>query len=128
MEDVKQIYENACNEYANQFCEKHGFLFEDGSWVAEDVGEVFEVCDYYVNMSVIRESIDNDRKTFDFFDWYDYDLRIRSLGVERGYLNFKSWCMGAPRLSDNEFERIEKMQKDIENLKEKLQEAIKNEF
>ncbi len=127
MENVKKSYENACNEYAKLFCEKHGFDFEDGSWVAKDIGEIFEVCDYYVNMSIIRESIDNDRKAFDFFDWYDYDLRVRSLGVERGYLNFKSWCMGAPRINDDEFERIEEMHKKVEALKKELEDLVKSE-
>lgn len=132
---LKENYENACNAYLKAFCEKHGFDFEDARdfWVANSVGTVVCVADYFANMETIRIDIDRDAPVDEFVAWYDYDLTMHTVGARS--MNYDQWLMGVvPRKSEAEIQWLEaehakimKLEDRVAEAKLRLEEAIKAE-
>lgn len=114
---AKLLYEEGCNLYLRLFCEKHDFDADsnDVYWVANDIGGVAAIGDYYVNMGDMRLDIDKDAPTDEFFQWYDYSVEAYSLGLSAP--NYKSWLMGCPR-QYAEMERIRKMKDEVNKIVE----------
>jgi hypothetical protein len=105
-EMIKQQYETACNAYLRAFCEKHEYDYEPDAWVANEVGEIACVADYYVSMPTIRYDIDNDVDENEFVRWWDYCIRANDL--KQPTPNFRRWCEGCPLLSQEELAKLEK--------------------
>lgn len=62
---LRKNYEDACNAYADAFCEKHGYykLSEgnDTFWTGNDVGGILACGDEFVDMATIRTDIERER-------------------------------------------------------------------
>lgn len=125
---LKQDFDNACNSYLKAFCEKHDFDFEDerDSWVGDDVGGVVRCGDYFVDLTTIRADIDQDAPEEEFLKWYEYGLRLCSVGSSDA-INFNNWLRGCPRKSEKEIEELEHLRQKVELAKSELEEAIKKE-
>jgi hypothetical protein len=107
---LKAYYEKACNDYLKAFCKKHGFYFSDAYWVADEVGTVAGVADYFFDMQTIIADIDAGADKYELIKWYDYCLEIQAEATT----DYKNWLKGCPRKSPEE---IEGMKKHIEELK-----------
>lgn len=114
---AKILFEEGCNLYLHLFCTKHGFDADskDVCWVANDIGGVASIADYFVDMEVMRLDIDKEAPTDEFFQWYDYSVEAYSLGLSAP--NYKSWLMGCPR-QYAEMERIRKMKDEVNKIVE----------
>lgn len=122
MNNLKQAYEQAVNNYLMAFCHKHEFDYTDAknSWVGNDVGGIVCVADYYVNLDTIRTDIDRDAPVDEFVKWYDYTLRIGMIDINAPMPNYDSWLMGCPRLSDEQISKWEELHRKTEESKEEL--------
>ena len=125
-EKLKEDYEYACNGYLLEFCIKHEFDFEEvpDCWVGCDVGTVAQVADYFVSMETMRTDIDDDAPKEQFMKWYDYCLRLSSLGVA-GMPNFRNWLKGCPIRSEEDIAELERLQAKVMEAKQLLEDAIK---
>lgn len=70
------------------------------SWVADDIGGVCLVGDYYLDFSDIKCDVDKDAPKGEIFEWYEYDMLMRDCGLNT--INYRSWLKGAPRYSREE--------------------------
>jgi hypothetical protein len=54
------LWKSVCNKYLKLFCDKHDYDYEEAkdSWVANNVGDIVLIGDYYVSMNTIRTDID----------------------------------------------------------------------
>lgn len=101
---LRKNYEDACNAYADAFCEKHGYykLSEgnDTFWTGNDVGGILACGDEFVDMATIRTDIDENAPEEEFLKWNDYTIiHAEVFGYESAKcLNFHSWLHGAPRI------------------------------
>lgn len=109
---LKQDYENACNNYLKAFCEKHEFDYEPDMWVANDVGTIICIGDYYVDMNTIRIDIDKDASVSEFVKWYDYYYRLGTLGVSCP--SYDNWLRGCPIYSKEEIAEMIKVRIKVE--------------
>lgn len=126
---LKVEYEIACNNYLYAFCKKHGYYFYHDAWLSNDAGTIACIADYYIDIVTIRYDVDNDVQKDEFLKWYDYCIELGSLG-DKETPCFKAWCMGCPRKSPEDIEKIRATHKRIEFLKadlEKSLEASENE-
>lgn len=119
-ETAKEYFEKGCNEYLRLFCEKHDFDYEDAkdSWVANCVGDITCVGDFFVDMQTIITDIEMDAPEEEFLKWYDYNLVADEFGFTTP--NFESWLRGCPRVSEETFKKLQGLKKD-------LNDAIKDE-
>lgn len=117
---AKEYFEKGCNGYLWFFCEKHDFDFEEAknSWVANEVGGVVCVGDYFIGMETIITDIEMDAPENEFSDWYYYNIDAHEFNFPTP--NFKSWVLGCPRTSEETFAKLR-------DLKASLQEAINEE-
>ena len=118
MTQLKQNYEKACNDYLKAFALKHDFDLSDCFWVANDVGTVCSIGDYFVDMVTIRIDIDRDAPVDEWIEWYDYTLRLGMLDAP--YPNYDSWLRGCPIKSEEEIQAMEAMREKIQGLKDEL--------
>jgi hypothetical protein len=120
---AKKSYETACNEYLRIFCEKHDLDIEPYAWVGDRVGGMATVADFYVNMQDMIDNVESNAKRIEFFAWYEYCTRAGVFGVATP--NFRSWHNGCPRRTEEELDRMENMQRKINELTDDLEKIVK---
>lgn len=71
-----QEYQNICNKYLQIFCEKHDFDYYDAkdSWVANDIGGIVMVGDFFISLETIIVDIEEDVPEEKFIQWYDWSM------------------------------------------------------
>ena len=76
--ELKQTFEDACDEYAKRLCTKYGWYFEDCFWVADIKGGTFCTSDieYSLSMEDIKLLVDNDISFEEFDRWWYYNYRM----------------------------------------------------
>jgi len=117
---LKSRYESACNDLLKEFCHKHNFDFENCFWVAESVGGIAVINDYYfVNMQDIIcdfefEPVEElkDERTFEA--WFDYTTRCGDINPDMITPNLKSWKMGCWICSEKKLQELERNNAKIE--------------
>jgi len=119
MSALKQSYELACNAYLKAFCLKHELDYEPDCWVGGYVGTICQIADYFIDMETIRTDIDMQAKEGEFIKWYDYSLRVGTLGCT-GIPNFENWLRGCPIRSEEEILAMEATRRKIEELEKEL--------
>jgi hypothetical protein len=119
---MKKNYEESCNAYLRLFCKKHGFDYDDEAWVADDVGGIANVADYFVCMETIRTDIDMDMPEDEFIKYQDYCIRAAMLGAN--VPSYRAWVKGCPRKSNAEFEKLERLRAKIIILKHSFKKQI----
>lgn len=112
---LKSRFRGICNECFVEFCRLYRIeLSSDDVWVADDVGTIACINDYYFDFnSVIKYAVDNqlsDRN--DLLEWYDYTLWAHEFN--QTIPNFESWSKGCPRLSKEEQDILIRLKKDFE--------------
>lgn len=106
-------YSLLANDYLKAFCDKHGFAFEDakGSWVANNVGDVCFIGDFFVSYDEIRTDIDCDVPEAEFVKYYTYSMETADLGLKSP--NYRNWLKGAPKLSDEQLKSLRKAKNEL---------------
>lgn len=112
MEDLKENYKAICNTYAHKFAEKHEYSFD--GWVADKVGEVAMMGDYYVDFRDIKYDIDNDIDADEYVKYYDYCLEVGMLNLT--VPNYESWCKGCPRIPQEALDKIQGLRMELNTL------------
>lgn len=125
--ELKQKYEECCNEYLKLFCDKHDYDYESAldSWVANEIGGVCLCGDYSVSFDDMKTDIDLDASKKDFNEYYGYALEAH----ESGFIcpNFKNWLRGAPRLSEEQRKSIREAKNRLYEAREELKRIIDEE-
>ena len=80
---IKEQYENAVNNYIVKFYEKQDMEFN--GWVADEIGEIAEVNDFYFNFSDIKKDIDLKAKKGLIIDWYNECVDAET------NINYRTW-------------------------------------
>ncbi|MDR2146418.1 MAG: hypothetical protein LBE91_08175 [Tannerella sp.] len=122
-EKLLDEYNNACNKILEYFTKELGFSNYYSHWIADRPGEIADVSEYTVDMQNIIDFLNYDMSKETFHEWYEYCLRATMLGIT-GIPNLKSFHLGCPVKSEAEFERLEKMQAEIEELKAAFKEEL----
>ena len=118
-EALKANYKNACDDYLEAFCEKHGFDWDYSHWMGNRPGEIVSVGDYFVDMKTIVDDINLDAPEEEFWKWYDYTLDMDLLGA-KPLPDFGSWIKGCLRKSREEIDKLKALQQNIEELRKEL--------
>ena len=71
---LKQKYEQACNEYVEEFYKKQGFDHRDASWVADQVGGIILIGDFYFTFMDIVWDINSNQPKGLIIKWHDESL------------------------------------------------------
>ena len=124
-EELRLNYNAACNAYLTAFCEKHGYDYDPAAWVGNDPGGIAEVGDLFVSMADMLTDIDRDAPEEEYIKYYDYCMRVGA--IANGELetpNYDSWLRGCPRLDEEQFRRMEELQRNIRDAELRLKAEI----
>lgn len=100
---VINLVQSFIKKYFDMDCTKE---FIEESFVGVDCScDVFEVNDYYFNVSDVYYCIQNDVDRCTLFDWYDYNLQW---GKYNHNINLRAWTHGCPRRSYDELDMVVK--------------------
>lgn len=117
IELIKRNYEKACDDYIKAFCNAYN-LRNDTFWVADEVGGILSIGDYYFNFSDIKTAVDKQASDEELFAWYDYHILT---GYDSGLkeINLTSWLKGFPHPTREEIDAMYKEQekKNLEEMK-----------
>lgn len=112
MKELQENYKIICNTYAHKFAVKHEYSFD--GWVADRVGEVAVMGDYYVDFEDIRYDIDNNIDSKEYDKYYNYCVDILGLTVTTP--NYDSWCKGCPRIPQEVLDKIQGLRRELSTL------------
>lgn len=89
----QERWNELCNEYLKEFCDKHEWQYEPDMWVAGNIGMIVMIGDMFVSMNNIRYDVDNNVPTDYFAKWYWKSIEISDLtdGAEN-YMNYENYC------------------------------------
>ena len=109
-------YQKVCNAYLQTFCKKHDFYYDDSCWVANRVGEIAIIGDFFVSMETIITDIEENVHKDEFLKWYDWSLE------DGNNWNYLTWLRNKNQsLLDNE-KRLHELSEKIQEFKSYLDE------
>lgn len=82
---LKQNYENVCNEYVQEFCNKQDMSFE--FWV-DTIGGIALCSDFYLNFNDIVYDINSKQPKARIIDWYNNTITNHPNEVD----NYFTYC------------------------------------
>lgn len=124
--NIKDRWRTICNEYLLLFCNKHGIQYKTDTWVVDNPGTIVEVGDMYVHMDDIRYDVDNNIQEDYFEKWYYKGLEVYEL-TGRNYMNYESFCKGAPDYyTPEKMEEIKRAKARVQAAQEALEASINN--
>lgn len=100
LEKLKIKHEEVRNEYAEMFKERMG-LDDDLAYFS---GNVYCVCDYYVDIKTIVWAINHLIDEDKFFGWYDYNLFLGENNL--GEITLEDYCKGKKKFSDADVDAL----------------------
>lgn len=68
-QELKETYENVCNEYLQKFCDKQEMSNE--GWVNNNVGGIAQCSDFYFSLHDIVWDINTNQPKGQIIDWSD---------------------------------------------------------
>lgn len=119
--ELIENYEKSVNAIIDAFNKKHEFNGNDGYWIGNEVGGVYDFGDTMTfDFRDILLDIKEDAPNGEIEKWQDYNLRVWSVnnmvgGVFLKDVNYRSWLNGCPRLSDHEFDVVEEKWRKLVN-------------
>lgn len=128
MKALTKEFNNIADQYVHSVLDLWGINNDEYPviyWVGDDKGGVVEIADIFIDFSELRYIFDNNISCGEYLEYYEYHNRLARLNMERGRMNLKSWHLGAPRISEEEFIRLEAAQQAIKDLQEDLEKQIK---
>ena len=124
----QERWNDICNEYLKEFCDKHEWQYEPDMWVAGNIGTIVMIGDMFVSMNNIRYDVDNNIPTDYFAKWYWKSIEISELtdGAEN-YMNYENYCKEAPDYwTEERVQKIRASKKRVEEAKNELLKAIED--
>jgi len=84
-----QTWQKATNDLAQQFANKY---FDGGEWhwVADQIGGIYCIADYFFNLDRIVEALELNATTDQLLEFYDYELECHELKKDKE-INFKNF-------------------------------------
>lgn len=127
MKEIEKQFNRVCDEYVFSLYDIWGYddvEYTQIDWIGEK-GDSIDISDLIISFDEVRYIVNNDISREEYLKYYDYCYKINCLNMERGKLNIKNWFKGAPRISEEELQRLEAAQEAIRQLQEDLEKQIK---
>lgn len=122
-EELRLAYEVAVTNYLAAFLEMYDLSCDSEPWVANDIGTVACIGDYFFNFHDIKFCVDKQVKWKDLIEWYDYTLDTHEFGFECP--NLQSWLKGCPRVRPDIFKTLRKERDKYNDLIDEIKEGLK---
>jgi hypothetical protein len=93
LQELKNQYDFACNEYLQKFCNKQ--QIESDGWVGDEVGGIASFCcEYFFSISDIVFDINSKQPKGLILQWQNDGVEYNMCGDKNESINYKSYTMG----------------------------------
>lgn len=114
---LSKDFERACNSYRCALERMWDLNPTSGYWIADEVGGVYDNDGFVtLNMGEIIYCVENDIAESEYEEWREYNFKANEYNFD--YINLKSWHRGCPRVSEETFERLKGMKRELEEAAE----------
>ena len=111
-EQLRTAYENACNDYLSELLRMWELDGHYGYWIGDDVGGVYDYDGgFSINMDDIIYCVENGVTERQYYEWQEYIVDASEFGFNTP--NLESWMHGCPRTSQEVFEKLRAMKRDL---------------
>lgn len=127
MNTLQDDYKDICFRYLCKFNQKHELDLDayelHNCWVGGEVGGIADLNEMFLNFDDIRYDIDNNILGDKIFDWYWNSVERAEMKIK--YMNFESYCKGAPDpVPEQELVRIKMLQKKLQDVYGEFMDSI----
>lgn len=127
IEEARQALRYVCDIYVRMLAEKWNRDWREAYWVGDELGGL---CDFDGDLTITLTdmiyALENDVSYAEYTEWINYNIDAHRWGFHN--INLKSWHMGAPRVPNEVFVRLqEAMNKVDEAINERGGDASKAE-
>lgn len=122
---LKEAYNSVVQNYVLAFCDKHELDINDGYWIGDEIGGIYEIADYFFGFKDIKFDIDERVDERFIWDWYDYSLKVAEISDGAVTCAYEDWLKGKRPFTKNDIEKIELAKQHVEEAKAILEESIK---
>lgn len=124
LDHLRKNYEKACNAYLVALLDVWELDPHYGYWIADEVGGLYAYGDcVFINMQDIIYCVENNVSYNTYMEWLDYCTWAEEFGQDTP--NIESWCMGCPRVSDEEQKKLTDMKLELNKLMEETKKNVK---
>lgn len=120
---LKQEYETLADRYANIFSIRY-LEGADYYWIGGDFGGIIEICDYFVDYSTIRYSVDNDVEEGELFSWINYCVTLGMIDRKIKVPTLEEWVNGDKGIPKEQLESLEKASREVTLAEMRLRDLI----
>lgn len=121
---LRKAYERVCNSYKSAIERMWDLNPACGYWIADQVGEVYDNGGFVtLNLLEMIYCVEHDISWEEYDEWSQYNIQAHEYGFD--FINLKSWHMGCPRVSQEEFDKLRGMRQDIEAAVDEMKEQNK---
>lgn len=122
-EDLKNEFKLLCDKYVQAFMDMY---FDDSDMASYDwlTDDLIEVNDYFVNINTVKYCVDNNVLWEDFYQWYDYVLRVNTVDHNIPTPSIDMWVKGCPRRTEEDIENLESLHNHVMEAQRELEDAI----
>lgn len=93
IDELRNQYENICNEYIRRFSEKQGIEFD--GWIGNEVGGIASfISQYFFNIDDITLDMNTNQPIGLILDWQSDGVDYNMLYNNSLHINYKSYTMG----------------------------------
>lgn len=117
--DIIKNYEDSVNVIVAEFKKKQEIGKSDGYWIANQIGEVYDFGDTMTfDFHDVLTDIKENAPKGEIFKWREYNLRVWNInnlcgGILLNEINYRNWLKGAPRLTEEELNTVDKKWKTL---------------
>lgn len=87
----------------------------NGYWIADEIGGVYAYGDWlFISFDDMRYAVEHDVSAETYDEWQNYNSFALEFG--QNTINLKSWCMGCPRLSQEQVDNLQKKKDELDAL------------
>lgn len=113
--NLRKIYEDVVNKYLATFLRQNKLSSAYCWWVNDEPGSVLCYDDMFcIGFDDLKFCVDNEISSDEYIKYSEYIAQVHEFKISNE-INFKSWVRGAPRIQQETFNRLKKLQKDLDD-------------
>lgn len=124
--ELLKAFNAAVDAYTTTLCSKWGIDPHYAFWAGDDRSGVFCIEDgVNLNLCEVILCVEYNYDYCSVCEWQEYNIKAHHFNFN--YIKLEAWFMGAPRVPEGTFKRLEKMEKEVVDLAVSEKERVAKE-
>lgn len=112
IENAREALQKVCDKYVKLLAEQWGCDANSAYWGCDYGGLCDFDGDFTITLTDMVYVVENDVSYEEYMQWMNYNIDAHRWGFYN--INLKSWHMGAPRVDNEVFVRLQNLKREID--------------